>query len=111
MTITFTWCTSLLGSRTGSLNDALARAAADVALLFQRWDEKNALEDANSALVQVRRLPCCQPLAVAAAGSQGSTGSGAVGVWQHSWLQGSARMSFWAAKLLHVMCWHPAGAA
>lgn len=38
----------------GALNAALAGAAADVALLFQRWDEKNALEDANSALVQVR---------------------------------------------------------
>lgn len=35
------------------LNEALAGAAADVALLFQRWDEKNALEDANGALVQV----------------------------------------------------------
>ena len=49
-------CEAALAGHAGALTDALAGAAADVALLFQRWDEKNALEDANSALVQVRGI-------------------------------------------------------
>lgn len=47
-------CEAQLAEHAGALNQALAGAAADVALLFQRWDEKNELEDANTALVQVR---------------------------------------------------------
>lgn len=49
-------CEAALAGHAGTLNEALADAVADVALLFQRWDEKNALEDANAALVQVGRL-------------------------------------------------------
>jgi hypothetical protein len=47
-------CEAALAGHAGALNAALAGAAADVALLFTRWDEKNGLEDANAALVQVR---------------------------------------------------------
>ena len=46
-------CEAALAQHAGALNEALAGATADVALLFQRWDEKNELEDANTALVQV----------------------------------------------------------
>lgn len=41
------------------LTAQLLAAAADIALLFQRVDEKNALEDGNAALVQVRALSVC----------------------------------------------------
>lgn len=49
-------CEAALAGHAGALNEALAGALADVALLFQRWEEKNALEDANAALVQVSLL-------------------------------------------------------
>ncbi len=38
------------------LTTQLHAAAADIALLFQRVDEKNSLEDSNMALVQVCKL-------------------------------------------------------
>jgi chromosome segregation ATPase len=47
-------CEEGLAGHAAALNAALAAAAADVALLFQRWDEKNELEDGNLELVQVR---------------------------------------------------------
>lgn len=46
-------CEAALAGHAGALHEALAGAVADVALLFQRWDEKNVLEDANATLVQV----------------------------------------------------------
>ena len=49
-------CEAALAGHAGALNAALAGAATDVAQLFQRWDEKNEVEDANLALVQVREL-------------------------------------------------------
>eukprot|EP00887_Chlorella_sp_A99_P001275 scaffold14.g1275.t1 len=44
-------CEGALAAHAGQLNAALRGAAADIALLFRRVDEKNALEDANTALV------------------------------------------------------------
>jgi hypothetical protein len=46
-------CEAALAAHAGALHAALAGAAADIGLLFQRWDEKNELEDGNLALVQV----------------------------------------------------------
>jgi hypothetical protein len=46
-------CDAALAGHAAALNSALAAAAADVALLFERWDEKNDMEDANLELVQV----------------------------------------------------------
>ncbi|KAI7844763.1 hypothetical protein COHA_001645 [Chlorella ohadii] len=65
-------CEATLAGHAGSLNDALAGAAADVALLFQRWDEKNALEDSNSALVQELRDAVVQRLAAIEAAVAGT---------------------------------------
>ncbi|PRW51062.1 125 kDa kinesin-related -like [Chlorella sorokiniana] len=65
-------CEAALAGHAGALNEALAGAAADVALLFQRWDEKNALEDANSALVQELRDAVVQRLAAIEAAVAGT---------------------------------------
>ncbi|KAL4437763.1 hypothetical protein ABPG77_005675 [Micractinium sp. CCAP 211/92] len=69
-------CEAALAGHAGALNEALLGAVADVALLFQRWDEKNALEDANAALVQelrdaaVQRLSAIEAAVAAAAAAQ-----------------------------------------
>lgn len=77
-------CEAALAGHAGALNEALLGAVADVALLFQRWDEKNALEDANAALVQV--------------GDQGAGGASSLGQAEpasRSW--GAARFA-WAGQ-------------
>ncbi|KAL4443980.1 hypothetical protein ABPG75_011717 [Micractinium tetrahymenae] len=76
-------CEAALAGHAGALNEALAGAAADVALLFQRWDEKNALEDANTAVVQelhdaaVQRLGAIEAAVAAAAAAQAERFAGA----------------------------------
>lgn len=55
------------------LTAQLHAAAADIALLFQRLDEKNALEDGNAALVQVRALPVYVCLCGSGADRNGGT--------------------------------------
>lgn len=69
-------CEAALAGHAGALHEALAGAVADVALLFQRWDEKNVLEDANATLVQdlrdaaVQRLGAIEAAVAAAAAAQ-----------------------------------------